>query len=322
MNLSELASVAGVSVSTVSKALKNAPDIGDATKERIWQLAKEYGCYGKYYSSRFNKKVIAIILPEFAGNHYANIVGMLERLIYDSGAVAVCATDKFEKGRQTELIDYFISHIKVDGLFVFHLKEPLKKGYKNVPIVSFITAEDKAVDKVNVDMKAAMGEWVKYLYELGHRKIAFLGEGLTKGKGDNFLEAMKKYKGTCPYIFESSQRFEAAGEENAELLLSEAPECTALICAYDNIAYGAVKRLKEKGYSIPQDYSVIGCNNLSFSEYTDIPLASVDLNDDEVAKSAWELMQKKLDNTYYQALKPVVIHGSLVIKASIAPPRK
>ena len=150
----ELAKLANVSVSTVSKAFGDADDVCEETKERIFALAKQYGCYGKYYKGKFSKKVFAIICSELISNYYIGFVARLQATIEENGGIAVISADHFNTKKQAELIEYYASYLHVDGIVVFSLRSPVKKGY-DIPIVSVFSSIDTNVDSVNISMDSA-----------------------------------------------------------------------------------------------------------------------------------------------------------------------
>ena len=104
MTLRELSKLCNVSISTVSKAFSSADDISQETKERIFEVAKKYGCYGKFYKGKYEKKVIAVICPELS-NYYIGYVEYIKNLIEKSGGVCIVSTDDFIEEKQQELLD-------------------------------------------------------------------------------------------------------------------------------------------------------------------------------------------------------------------------
>ena len=215
--MKELAEIAHVSVSTVSKAFCDADDISAATKEQIFALARQYGCYGKFYKGKYHKRIIAVICPELAGNFYTSYLLRLQKVIEESGGICIISADDFEPRKQAELIEYYASYLKVDGLFVFDLREPLKKGYA-IPVVALFHSNDPTVDSVNL----------------------------------NFAPAV----------------YEAAGIDGIKQLTAQNKPFTALICAYDHIAFGAIRQSKKQGLRVPDDVSVIGMDNISLAAFS------------------------------------------------------
>ena len=320
MTMRELAAIANVSVSTVSKAFHDADDVSDETKKLIFATAKEYGCFGKYYKGRFSKKVIAIICPELNSAYYNGYVRRLQNEIEKNGAIAVISSDHFSIANQAELIDYYASFLRVDGLFVFNLRTSLKKGY-NIPIISLLGNTDNTVDSVQVDYEPAIKEAVTYLNGLGHREIAFIGEKLTIGKERLFLSAAEGLAGKY-YAVRSSYRFGEAGADGIRQVLDSGKRPTAIVCAYDDMAIGAIRYLHEKGYSIPEDMSVIGMDNIEVAKYMEHSLTSIDTSPDEVCALAWDLLQKKMKNCYYRLNQKIVLSGKLVIRDSTGAAQK
>ena len=105
MTMAQLAKLAGVSVSTVSKAFKDADDVSADTKQKIFAIAKEYGCYGKFYKSKFHKKIFAIIFPEIESAYYNDYVRRLQGIIEKNDGIVLMSTDNFDDNKQAELIE-------------------------------------------------------------------------------------------------------------------------------------------------------------------------------------------------------------------------
>lgn len=313
MTMRELAKLANVSVSTVSKAFHDADDISEETRQMIFRVAREYGCYGKFYKGKFHKQVIAIICPEIGSGFYAAYVERLQRIIRAHNGIALISADEFSEAAQAELLDYYASYLRVDGIVAFSLKKPIKKGY-DIPIVSLFSAPDPRIDTVSINLEAPMEESVALLRSLGHEKIAFLGEQLTMAKAAMFRKIISD--ASAPVI-QSEFRFEKAGEDAVEQLLARETDCTALICAYDNIALGAIRQLRRRGYRVPEDVSVVGIDNIASSEHVETALTTIDTNPDEVCMLAWDIIQKKQQSKYYRSNQAITITGKLIVRETV-----
>lgn len=319
MTMRELALLANVSVSTVSKAFHGAEDISEETREHIFALAKKYGCFGKFHKERFHKQIIAIICPELSGSYYSGYVERLQKIIEDHDGIALISTDHFCPGAQAELIDYYASYLRVDGIFVIGLKDEPKRGYE-IPIVSLLSGVSH-FDTVLFDMDTAICNAVHTLRSLGHEKIAFIGEPLTIGKAISFANAMH-IPDDDPCIIKIQDRFEKAGEEGVKELLRRQIDCSAIICAYDNIAFGAIRQLKSQGFRVPEDYSVVGIDNINASQHTETTLTTIDTQLEDICMIAWDLMQKKQKSKYYRSCQKITVSGKLVLRESVAPIHK
>lgn len=316
MTQRELAKLANVSFSTVSKAFNNSDDISDETKNHIFRIAKQYGCYGEFFKGKYHKKIIAIICPEIVSSYYAEFIKYFQMLIERDGDIPIISSDNFDKKTSDELIEYYASYMKVEGIITFGLKSALKKGY-TTPIVSVLSDISSYVDTVEVDFKSAVFDAVKLLDDYGHKKIAFLGEKLTTAKAELYKKAMKNIGNSNINVIESEYRFEAAGEDGIRQILTMGNSVTALICAYDNIAFGAIKELKKAGLSVPNDVSVIGMDNINTGKYAETSLTTIDSNPEQVCTAAWNLLNKKIKNPYLSGKKEI-INAKLIIRESIA----
>jgi DNA-binding LacI/PurR family transcriptional regulator len=92
MTMRELAKLANVSFSTVSKAFTEAEDVSRETKEYIFKIAKQNGCFGKFYKGKYSKKIIAIITPEIISDYYTIYVEKLRQLIEKNDGIAIIST--------------------------------------------------------------------------------------------------------------------------------------------------------------------------------------------------------------------------------------
>ena len=318
MTLAELARLAGVSVSTASKAFGNAPDVSAETRRLVLDTARQYGCYGKFYKGKYTKKVIAVICPETQSAYYTHFLTCMQQKIHAMGGIMLISTDEFDNGRQAELMEYYQSYLHVDGIVVFGLRSPMKKGF-DVPVVSVGQSVATDADSVGIDLRTPMESALTALTSRGHRSIAFLGETLTAEKAQYFRSLMQTRRLALPpeWIICSPLRFESAGADGVDRLLRIGAPCTALVCAYDYIAFGAIRQLNECGYSVPEDFSVIGMDNIRVAEYPDIDLASIDSHIEEICEIVCDLLQKKMKNTYFRVRQQIVVRGDFVLRGSV-----
>lgn len=316
MNLRELARLAGVSVSTVSKAFHNADDVSEKTKTYIFDIAKQYGCFEKYHLDRFGKRIFAVICPELRSYYYADAVDRLQQVIEADGGLVLISTDGFNRKKQAELVEYYAAYLHVDGIFVY--------GYSGTaatetPIIS-ISGGSASVDSVVSDLSEPMQQAVAHLQSLNHTRIAFIGDRLTQSKAALFQAAMDASSLPVPetYLVESADRFERAGEDGMTRLLALPTPPTAVICAYDYIACGAISHLTRSGLRVPEDVSVIGMDNINASQHMDPALTSIDSGWEQVSRIAWDLMKKKLEDPSYRLRQKIMLTGQLILRETTA----
>ena len=103
MTLSQLAKLTGNSVGTVSKAFSGSHEISEETRNRIYEAAKEHGCFDKYYQAPRKRPLIALLPPEPESEYYGREMGMIENALTKKGAYTIIAFTRFDVNRQEEL---------------------------------------------------------------------------------------------------------------------------------------------------------------------------------------------------------------------------
>lgn len=319
MNLEKLAQLAGVSLGTVSKAFSGSHEIGEQTRNRIFDLAKEHNCFEKYYKAKREKKVIAVICPELESSYYCSIVSRIESELNKHGAIMLLALSNFNGKKESEIISYLINSKSVDGIIIVTAHSKVKFN-KDVPIVAVNTRRDiSEVDCINVAFKDTIVEAISYLKECGHEKIAYIGETLTKSKQNMFLNAMQENGLTVKpdWLCVEKARFEDAGKAAMEKILSLDDQPTALFCAYDNIALGAIQTIRTHGKNVPDDYSVIGIDDIPIASHYSFSLTTIKSKRDTICDMAVELILKKIESKFFSLHQKISLRTELVKRNSV-----
>lgn len=267
ITLKELSKEAGVSISAVSKALNDSSDISEETKNRIVALARERGYSRKKHPSQISNSgrsmTIAIIYSDIVSNYYTKLLKEYDARISEMGAIMLMASAQFKTERIIELCSFFQQTGIADGIIcispfnIFGQIPPM-----DIPMIgiSYPSTEYHAFDHLSVDDSVGIADGIAKLVELGHTKIAYMGEKYTWYRQQDFEAAMKSHKLKIDPAFDlvSDYRFEKAGYDCAERLLKHGDLPTAIFAAYDDIAAGAAETLKNAGYRIPEDISIAG----------------------------------------------------------------
>lgn len=315
MNMARLARLCGVSVSTVSKAFSGSTEISDEKREHIFRIARENGCYEKYCKNVYRGKVIAVICPEFKSGVYAETLSLMESEVKKYGGTLIASCTDFDDSRRNELMTYFTEYAKVDGIISLDVVCADKKH--SVPVVAL--GEYKNIHSVVLSIESAVDEAISHLKENGHRDIAFVGEKLTQSKEKMFRTIMDKYKIPVrdEYIVEGRGRFEEAGYDAMNKLFESDNVPTAIICAYDNIAIGAMKSIYEHGMTIPEDISVIGFNDIKELPYLNVPLTSITSHNKDLCQIMVELLLEVMESGREDIVKTIKVSKQLVKRESV-----
>lgn len=324
MTLQKIAVLAGTSVGTVSKAFSGGSDVGKETRERILEIARQNGCFEKYYKGPREKKVIAVLCPETESEHYGCLVGLFEQALSLRGADTVVAITRFDADREARLFSELVYRLKIDGMILIGNGAKIKNP-DEVPLVILgqrKTGHQNNADYVTTDMSHAIDEAVETLKAYGHRRIGFLGEALTESKMKLFRQSMRRcglplYK---DYLVTDTARFAKAGEDGMQTLLDrcrgkELP--TAIVTAYDQIGYGAMRCALKNGLRVPEDVSFIGIDDISVTDYLGVPLSSICMRHDEVCEQVIDLIFHRIENRHYREWKEIVIPAHLQLRESV-----
>ena len=265
MTLSKLAQLANVSVAVVSKAFSGKDGVSDAMREHVFAVAREHGCFQQFYHARYDKPVIAVIIPEAISKYYINYIETLKKDIEENGYTMLLSISNFDAQLTEELVRYYSEHIKVDALILVGSKLDFSFECKTALISICSTSGLKEGSYIKHSLKDGVRECIECLYANGHRRIAYVGEPLTEGKEKVIFDEMKRLgiEIKKEWFVLSRLRFEEAGRDGVEKIMSlpgEKP--TAIIGAYGYITQGIISKLSELGLSVPDDISVISMDNV------------------------------------------------------------
>lgn len=317
MNQKKLAELAGVSPATVSKAFHYSDRVSPETRERIFTLAKAHGCFDKFSKGKYPKKLIVVFSPEVNSDFYNSLVINLEKRILAANAIMSLVITGFDEKKEKEYFDYYSKDGRADAMILLNPRSVIDNP-DFFPAVALFPAQKQSCDTIHVDWSAAVNEAIQLLKNNGRKNIVFIGEQLTMQKLSIFKECMEQ--NFLPifekYLYISDLRFENAGKWAVEEMLKQQKMPDAIIAAYDYIAFGAIAALKQHGFRIPEDISVIGMDDVNLNRYVDIPLTTIHIHFDELCDAALDLVLKKIENKYYFVKQDVTINASLICRSS------
>ena len=319
MTLKELSKITGYSVSTLSKIFSDSKEVSKETKNAVIIKAKELGCYYKFNKIKYDKKVIAVICPELSSAYYTNILSALKNVIEIKNATMIVAVTEFSLKEEVNLIGYFSSLKRADGIIVLEGKSVAKK-HNPVPVVYMNSASENIyADTVNTDFYSGISEAIYEFKNNGHKKIGFIGEKLAAFKLDLFYKAMNHRNMPINenYVLISDERFEEAGYSAMEKMIKSKDIPTAILTAYDYIALGAIHFMQSHGLRCPDDISVIGMDNIKIASYYNISLSSINTNAEEMSSLMIDLLFRKIENRAYTLVQNISVKSNLIMRGSV-----
>ncbi len=307
VTIKDIARILGISASTVSRALKNHPDISEDTKVAVNELALRM----KYQPNavalslkRSRSYTIGVIIPEIVHYFFSSVISGIEDVAYDAGFTVMMSQSNEKYDREVANARMLLSH-RVDGVLVSVSKETtdyshltmLQEG--NIPLVFFDRIVPGIIaDQVIIDDEEAAYKATRHLIQKGRRRIAhFAGpENLLIGRDrkNGYLRALREANLTIdPNLIIDADSFEKAHIAVNRLIDSgNIPD--GIFTTNDLTAIGAIQCLKKKGISIPDQIAVVGFSDGHFSGITDPALTSVDQHGYEMGTIATRILIDRL----------------------------
>ena len=337
ITVKDIAIKAGVSHSTVSRALHDSTLISDDTIERIKQIASDMG-YSPSAAARALKtnrsQVLGVVLSNIDDPFFSEILQGIESVVQGSGYSLFIAAAHREPKREHEIVQAMVEH-RVDGVIICSTsfsgeqsRQLLQYGVPMV-VINNQAAEDFRYSIYHDDVDGSR-QVARHLIGLGHRRIAYLGNSLsgrtTLDRLTGLRLEMESNGLAIPegYILEAAGGNPENGIEASQNFLNLPQRPTAIVCFNDMLAIGVLKGLHQLGVRVPHEISVTGFDNTIFSAYTNPPLTTLDQPKQFIGTEAARLLLDLLNarNTEENSAQENVriLKGKLLVRASTAAP--
>ncbi|MEK8128742.1 LacI family DNA-binding transcriptional regulator [Paenibacillus filicis] len=330
-NMKTIASLAGVSVSTVSKIMNNYTDVSEETKTRVLAIMKQTGYIPVYSARALASRKSGLIGVIFAGevnvdfthpffveviNSFKKQIGVLgydllffsnEKIPTAGDYLSRCLASQVEgciiiSGDQVEPSIQDLDHSPIPCIGVdLELNGP-GSGY----IMS---------DNMKIAAKA-----VEHFYVLGYKELGYIGSSpdseISNIRKQGYMNAMEAFGLQInPDWFVSGETFfELSGYQAMQKWIRTGDLPRAVFASSDLIALGAMRALKEHRLSIPQDIAIIGCDDIEASRYVDPPLTTIRQNKDKLGKLAAHMLYDMINNQ--SAISSFVLEPELIVRES------
>lgn len=328
ITIRDIARIAGVSHTTVSRALNDSPNIRAETKDRILRIIKEMNYRPDVKARGLAMKrsgLIGLVVSDISNPFYAEVARGIEDKAHEKGYnVIFCSTDN-EPGR-TETYVKVMMEIGVDGL-VFasaRLHEPMveKLIAERFPVVLVNRKlKGKGFNHVVLDNVRGAYELTAHLIKLGYRKIALivgpsnLSTGIERLKG--YQKALKDYgvEPSSKYVYHGPFT-KATGYEGAKALLTMKERPEAIFGGNDCIAMGVIDAVEELGLRIPHDVAVVGFDDTDFASNRRIKLTTIGYKKYEMGSIGVQILIDHIERRGVDYVHRVVLEPKLVIRES------
>ena len=307
--LKEIAETLGISITTVSKALKNYPDVSEKTRKAVLALAEELSYTPNSFAVNLRtkeSKTIGLIIPEVVHHFFSNVINGIIAEAEKNGYLVIILQSNESLELEKKQVALLINK-RVDGIIMslsnesnndLHIKEILRK---EIPFVQFDKIS-KLIPSSKViinDQKAAM-EAVQHLIDKGCRKIAHIrGPENPQNAIDRFIGYKKALeKNGIPYdsklVYTCKNVTFDEGFEFAKQIVEEHPDVDGIFVITDLVAVGVLAYFNEKGIQVPNQIAVIGFSNWFMSQVITPKLSTVDQPSYEMGVAAFSLLLEEM----------------------------
>lgn len=335
ISIADIAKVAGVSHTTVSRALRGSPLISEGTRERIQRLAGEMGYTPNAIAQSLQRRrtsTIGLVVTSIADPFLSDVVKGVEEVARAAGFSVLLSTTHNDPEQEMAVIETFHRR-RVDGILVAssRITSEYKKRLDHIRVPTvLINSQDDSQDEllhwVAVDDRVGAQLAVEHLLQLGHRSIGYIGissrprsnrqrlQGYQSALAAAGIPSRASWVVITPTTEASHEEDVAAGQASLPCLLDA--EVTAVFCYNDMIAIGVLTACQEQGIAVPQELSVIGFDDIRMASYVTPPLTTIHQPKVELGRLATQVMLDLLNNC---PGRNHVLQPTLISRASTAP---
>lgn len=331
VTIKDVAKMAQVAPSTVSRVIANSPRISDKTKRKVRKVMNEMGYHPNLNARSLavnTTEAIGLVMPSSATKSLNNpffpeVIKGISSYCHQEGYSITMTTGESDDEIFQDVVK-MVQGRRVDGIIVPYSREDDRVVpylcEKKIPVVLIgkPSFENIGITYVDNDNVKAAKEITRYVINLGHTRIAFIGGfikyAVTKDRLEGFCSAVQEANLTIPKEYKKHFAFNREeGKKAVEELMSLAKPPTAIIVADDLVALGVLSALREKDIPVPNQVSVVSFNNTLISELASPPLTTVDVNTYELGFEAAKCLLERIKFPHLLN-KSVCIPTNLVIR--------
>ncbi|MHC4122032.1 MAG: LacI family DNA-binding transcriptional regulator [Planctomycetota bacterium] len=335
VNIRYIAQKAGVSIATVSYTLNGKNKASAKTQERIRKIAKEAGYIPNSFARGLQTKksdIVGLIIPDLNNTYLNTFIKFLEQYSRKAGFYVLmgCSDNKFRL--EKELIHKFMSK-NVDSFVIIPGNNSSQNKYKavvkglgeqDIPVVFINMAfSDVKTSYIAVDLEKGQYMVTRYLLDNGIRKLVFVAgirtQYYSKVRLKGFKKALNEFGLVCENknFLECGQNytFEDGYDAITSFFNKNRPLPQAFVAIDDSVAMGIIKGLRERGFSVPEDISVVGCDDIKLPIIDTVPLTTLKIPLEYMVHICVEFLKAAREDKEY--LCQHNIEPELVIRESV-----
>jgi LacI family transcriptional regulator, galactose operon repressor len=331
IRMKDIARDLGVSMVTVSKALRDHPDISKETRERVLRRMEELD-YRPNLAARAlvtgKTHLMGLVVPDLVHSFFSQIANAISKVIGKEGYSLIISSSQGDPALERQEIDHLLAR-SADCLLIASTQSSLE-SFRRIEAqqTPYILLDRKlqglSANFVGVDDEQAGYLATEHLIEAGCRRIAHIGApsvSTALGRLEGYRRALTDYGIRVPaeYVITRPQgdhAGDATGYEAMKKLLSLRPLPDAAFCHNDPTALGGMKAILDAGLRIPEDIAIIGCGNVKYSDCLRVPLSTIDQDCEAIGERAARLALGLLEPAPPRQPETILLEPRLVVRDS------
>ena len=320
ISLKDLALELGVSIATVSRALRSSPEIGQEMQERVKALAKKLNYRPNPFAQSLRKeapRVIGVVVPNLVSHYYSSVLDGIEDEAAKSGYSIISANTHEQSEAEVRVIDNFIG-LHVEGIVAClsqnttdysHFEEIANMG---IPLVFFgRSCLTDRFSSVTANGDEAAFHATQHLIDTGSRRIAFIGGpnhlDMVKRRKHGYLEALRENRIPIDRNLVACEKIDYQWAlDTTTRLLQQEDRPDAILAFNDIITFAAFTAIKQLGLSIPEDVALIGFTDDVHAQYVTPRMSAIEDQSHLMGQTACQLLLKSIngDAKIYRKIVP------------------
>ncbi len=335
-DIRDVALRAKVSIATVSRTINGVPTVDKELAARVWKAVKHLNYYPDTQARGLvsgKSKLFGLLISEITNPFFPELIQGFEEIAVRNGYDVLISSTSHDPARMEVCIRRLLER-KVEGVAVmtFGIEAPLldELAQRSIPMVFVdMTIDNPLSSTLVVDYKSGITQAVEHLKALGHTRIGFVSGPLRQRSAFLRKEAFQHALGALG--IEPNQRWLIEGDHTleggmraAEHLLTLEHRPSAILCSNDMTAIGALRLLAKNNIRVPEEFSVIGFDNIHLAEFVHPALTTIQMSRKDLARAAFEALQStvgaQVNARAGERTRETSIPTMLVVRQSTAPP--
>ena len=333
ITIRDVALSASVSVATVSRVLNGKDRVSPQTRKRVLEAIGRLNFQPNLTARAMVTKktnVIGFVVPQIVNEYWARYAEVIQRDLWEAGFSLVTFVSDFDAKRETAILNMFLDH-QFEGIIYsttvldresFRQLESVKRlQNQRVPMV-VLDSRMLGFPCVHGDHRQGARLAVQHLLRAGHTRIAYIGgERLSDERESGYRHSMMEHEvPVCEDIIirheSSTVNFSKFGYDAVQQLLEQRENFTAIFCANDLIAMGAIRALSDASLQVPQDIAIVGFDDIIMASLFRPAITTIRQPIDVMGKAVSEMIQELITGINQPSVKKILFEMDLVVRES------